>query len=113
MTFDASLWFTIFLAVILSLFYFWVLYKTARSSGLRIWFFLLVFVPVVLNIAVYLASNPLTMLVFFVVLLVLLERLLMSLTAYEAAGESRIVWFLLIVLFPFFGWFLYRITNLA
>jgi hypothetical protein len=108
-----SMWLLIGVSVVLSIFYFWVLYRTARSDELRIWFFLLVFAPVVLNIAVYLASNPFSAVVGFLMALVVLERFLMSLTAYEAAGENRIVWFLLIVLFPFFGWFLYRVTNLA
>lgn len=104
---------TIF-AIILWSAWAYALFRLSRSPRAGTFlFYLIALAPFAANLAVFLGLFGLTTFAIAFTLIVTSERLIWSITAYEAAGEDRIVWFILILLFPFFGWFFYRLTNIA
>lgn len=44
-------------------------------------------------------------------LVIIVDQIIWSITLYEASGDENLVWFYIIYLIPFIGWFLYRITK--
>lgn len=109
------------IGLILSLAWIYLLFRIGQKKDNAFIFYMLLYAPVLISLLLigvisFTASleifNTLSAWTLIILLVVILERLAWGITLNEISGEDRLVWFYIAYLVPFFGWFLYRLTNI-
>lgn len=112
--------FSFALCVVFAVVYGLVLFKLGQSNKKhrKLLFYILALLPIFLY---YLLTidllNVVITLIFiqvfwYIFLLIIVERILWIVFLKKSAEHDKIMWFYIILIIPFFGWFLYYVTEL-
>ena len=102
------------LSLVLSILIIYAMFFLAQKKPIlfKILTGLISFIPLYLVFYV-MQLRLLNMISYIILILYAIERIAWILTLEKVAGEDQLVWFYIIYIIPFFGWFFYRVINLA